>query len=267
MHLHDFFVTLIALHIIGGVPGLISFWVPVLTKKGGTNHRLWGRVFTFSMLFTGTMAVAMATTTLIAPLPTHPQLAEHPEFSDPALIRGIFGWMMLYLAILTINLAWHGWRVLKNKDNHSGNRGSVNLFLQFALFTSALNCAVQGILIGQLMMVGISFVGFAAFGTNMVFIMQPRPARYEWQLEHIKAIVGAGISVYTAFLAFGAVRLMPALALAPVLWAIPLVTGLIIIIHHRRAVRTRFTGSQSPPQSLFNTLRKVFSVAGVKKSQ
>ncbi|MEM9668016.1 MAG: hypothetical protein AAF950_03750 [Pseudomonadota bacterium] len=265
MHVHDLFVTLVILHIIGGVPGLISFWIPVFSKKGGKAHRISGKVFTFSMLFTGTMAVGMATTTLIAPLPTHPKLVDHPEFYNPAFIRGIFGWMMLYLAILTINLAWHGWRVLKHKVEHPRNKGPFNLFLQFALFFSALNCAVQGILIGQVMMVGISFVGFAAFGTNMVFIMQPTPARYEWQLEHIKAIVGAGISVYTAFLAFGAVRLMPALALAPVLWAFPLITGLAIIIHHRRAVRRRFTGSQSPPQSMVHTLRKFSSVGELKK--
>ncbi|MEO0881315.1 MAG: hypothetical protein AAFY34_01165 [Pseudomonadota bacterium] len=267
MHLHDFFVTLVILHIIGGVPGLISFWVPVLTKKGGKSHRFWGKVFTFSMLFTGTIAVGMSTTTLIAPLPTHPKLAEHPELYDPAFIRGIFGWMMLYLAILTINLAWHGWRVLKNKSDHMANRGPFSVFLQFALLVSALNCAVQGVLIGQIMMVGISFVGFAAFATNMVFIMQSEPARYEWQLEHIKAIVGAGISVYTAFLAFGAVRLMPALALAPVLWAFPLVTGLAIIIYHRRAVRTRHTGSTSPPQSMLDTLRKFSPTGAMKKPQ
>ncbi|MEM7660688.1 MAG: hypothetical protein AAF292_00460 [Pseudomonadota bacterium] len=266
LHVHEFFVTLVILHIIGGVPGLISFWVPVLTKKGGKSHVFWGKVFTISMLFTGTVAVGMSTTTLIAPLPTHPGLAEHPELYDASFIRGIFGWMMLYLAILTINLAWHGWRVLKNRRDHKTNRGAFSLFLQFALLISSLNCAIQGLLIGQVMMVGISFVGIAAFATNMVFIMQDTPARYEWQLEHIKAIVGAGISVYTAFLAFGAVRLMPSLALAPVLWAFPLVTGLAIIIYHRRAVRTRFTGSKSPPQSMLNTLRKFWLSGEAKKT-
>jgi hypothetical protein len=57
--------------------------------------------------------------------------------------------------------------------------------------------------------------------------------------EHIKALVGAGISVYTAFFAFGAVRLLPELALTPGLWAVPLVVGLTLIIYHRRAVSLR----------------------------
>jgi hypothetical protein len=44
--------------------------------------------------------------------------------------------------------------------------------------------------------------------------------------------VGCGISVYTAFMAFGSLRIMPELALHPVLWAIPLVTGVSIIVWH-----------------------------------
>jgi hypothetical protein len=52
-----------------------------------------------------------------------------------------------------------------------------------------------------------------------------------WQKEHLKALVGAGISVYTAFSAFGSVRLMPALALSPALWSVPLAIGLAIILY------------------------------------
>lgn len=244
MSIHHFFELLIGLHIVGGVPGLISFWAPVLSKKGGGIHRFWGRVFTVSMLFTGTIAVAMACTTLSAPLPTHPHLVEHPEFSDPALIRGIFGWMMLYLAILTINLAWYGWRCVRNKTAHEKNRDAINVGLQVLLAAAAVNCAIQGVLIGQMMMVGISLVGVAAAATNLWFMMRANPAPYEWLLEHIKAIVGAGISVYTAFFAFGAVRLMPELALTPALWAAPLTVGLILIFYHRHTVRSKFEPSK-----------------------
>ena len=47
---------------------------------------------------------------------------------------------------------------------------------------------------------------------------------------------GAGISVYTAFFAFGAVRFIPELALQPGLWAVPLIVGLTLIIYHQRVV-------------------------------
>jgi drug/metabolite transporter (DMT)-like permease len=94
-------------------------------------------------------------------------------------------------------------------------------------------------MIGQFLMVGISFVGFATVATNLNFLFKKKPGPLDWQLEHIKALVGAGISVYTAFLAFGAVRFMPSIALSPILWAIPLVTGVSIIIYQQQKVKRR----------------------------
>ncbi|MEL6506253.1 MAG: hypothetical protein AAFR29_01340 [Pseudomonadota bacterium] len=237
MSTHHLFDLLILGHITTGAPGLISFWVPVLSRKGSRSHKFWGKAFTIMMLITGCFAVAMASMTLIYPVATHPQLMNHPEFSDPRLIRGIFGWMMLYLAILTINLAWYGWLAVRHKRQHAGNMAWHNVCLQIILFIASVNCAIQGILIGQLMMVGISFVGFATVGTNLWFILNRAPTPRTWLLEHIKALVGTGISVYTAFFAFGAVRYVPQLALNPVLWAVPLVTGLALILYHQYKVR------------------------------
>jgi hypothetical protein len=90
------------------------------------------------------------------------------------------------------------------------------------------------------LMMGISFVGFATVITNLRFMLRQRPGPQEWLLEHVKALVGAGISVYTAFFAFGAVRLVPQLALTPVLWGIPLVVGLTLIVYHQRRLLRSF---------------------------
>ena len=60
--------------------------------------------------------------------------------------------------------------------------------------------------------------------------------------QHIKCLVGAGISVYTAFFAFGAVRFIPELALQPGLWAVPLIVGLALIIYHQRVVTRPLRG-------------------------
>lgn len=237
---YTIFKILVAMHIVSGSVGLVSFWVPVAARKGGGLHRRWGRVFVHSMLVTGCVAVGISATTLYAPVETHPHLADVPGLSDPAVIKGIFGWMMLYLAVLTVNLAWYGKLCIENKRNHSDNRVWHNVLLQFLLLVAALNCLVQGWLIGQFLMIGISMIGFATVATNVWFMMKRTPWQFDWQLEHIKGLVGAGISVYTAFFAFGAVRLMPELALTPALWAVPLVTGLSLIIYHQYQVRKRY---------------------------
>jgi hypothetical protein len=110
MSAHDLFKFLVCIHILTGATGLVSFWVPIVARKGGMTITGAGAgCFTAMMVVTGMVAVGISLTTLYAPLATHPHLAHHPAFSDPALISMIFGWMMLYLAVLTINLAWYGW--------------------------------------------------------------------------------------------------------------------------------------------------------------
>lgn len=232
------FYGFVLAHIATGAVGLITFWIAVLSKKGAPAHIRWGRVFNWMMLATGTIAIAISTCTLLSPMATHPHMP--PELNDPATIRGIFGWMMLYLAILTINLAWYGWQAVLNKRDHPKNLEWRNVALQGVVIAAAANCAFQGWLINQPLMMGISMIGFATGATNLYFLYKPNRQPHDWLKEHVKALVGAGISVYTAFFAFGAVRMMPELALNPLLWAVPLVTGLSIILYHWYNISRRF---------------------------
>ncbi len=68
---HEFiwpFHAVVLAHIVTGSVGLVAFWVPVVAKKGGQRHRTWGKVFTASMLLTGTIAMGIASLTLSDPL-------------------------------------------------------------------------------------------------------------------------------------------------------------------------------------------------------
>lgn len=233
------FHTLVSIHIVTGALGLVSFWVPIFARKGGGAHRVWGRRFVWLMLITGTVAVGISSTTVLHPVATHPHLMSHPDFGTASSIRAIFGWMMLYLAILTVNLAWYGRLCTLHKRDQKAQRSWHNMALQIILTVASANCLWQGYRVGQPLMMGISIVGFATVATNLHWLYRPRPGPLDWQLEHIKALVGAGISVYTAFMAFGAVRYVPALALTPALWSVPLITGLILIIYHQHQVRQR----------------------------
>jgi len=235
------FEAFVIAHIVTGSVGLVAFWVPVIGRKGGDVHRRFGRVFTFTMLATGVAAIGISTATLIAPLETHPHL------DDAAFVRGIFGWMMLYLAVLTINLAWYGWLCITVKRDRAAMRTPVNLVLQVGLTLLSVNCVAHGILIGQPLMIGISGIGFATVATNLYHMYRPAPHPLGWLSEHVKALVGAGISVYTAFFAFGAVRIMPEIALNPVLWSVPLITGLAIILYHRRGILKKRAGKKAAP--------------------
>jgi hypothetical protein len=220
------FEHLVMVHIVVGAFGLLAFWVPVIGRKGAAAHRLWGRWFAWAMLVNGVLAAGMAACTLIEPLPTHPKL------TDAAMVRGVFGWMMLYLGVLTASLAWHSLEVVKNKANHAADRAPHNLAMQGATIVTALNCLIHGLILGQPIMIAMPFIGFASAATNIWFMLKPNPPRLDYVIEHFKAGVGAGISVYTAFLAFGAVRYAPEHALNPVYWSVPCIIGLAIIFWH-----------------------------------
>lgn len=229
------FDAFLFVHITTGAIGLVLFWIPVLGKKGDQTHRRVGQWYARLMLVTATMAFGMGMTTLLNPLPTHPKQVAlgWPDWR----IEGIFGWMMLYLAILTVHLVWHGIVTIRNRRSHAANRHPANVALNVMVILAALVCAWRGWLISERLMMGISVVGVASGLTNLWFIYQASPSRMAYQLEHVKSIVGSGISVYTAFMAFGFVRLHPEGALDPRMWAIPLVIGLILIIYHQTRIR------------------------------
>ncbi len=227
------------MHIVTGSVGLVSLWIPLLTKKGNKLHKKSGLIFVYSMLATGTIATGISTCTLLAPVDTHPHLLNHPDFGDGQTIRVIFGWMMLYLAFLTINLAWYGWRCVTTKNDRKANRRWEQNISQVILLILSLNAMYHGLVNDVLLVAGISFVGIATVATNLWFLYKPKAKPIDWLLEHIKGLVGAGISVYTAFLAFGAVRLLPEAALTPFLWSIPLITGLTIIIYQQYQVKRK----------------------------
>ncbi|MCZ8132041.1 MAG: hypothetical protein O9284_12190 [Steroidobacteraceae bacterium] len=242
--MHDAFRLFVALHIATGSIGLLAFWVPVVGRKGGDAHRRWGRVFTWSMLATGAAAVGISTCTILDPLGTHPHLVgSHSE----VWIRDVFGWMMLCLAVLTVNLAWYGWLCVKNARDHRANREWRNLALQAALLAAAANCAWQAWATRMPLLYGVAVLGFATVATNLWFLYSPRPPPGMWLKEHVKALVGAGISVYTAFMAFGLVRTVPSLALHPALWAVPLTIGLGLILYHRWDIGRKYARTVPPP--------------------
>lgn len=221
------FDTLVALHIVTGTVGLVAMWVPIVGRKGGAVHRRWGTVFVRALSATGLLAVGISLVTLTWPLQTH------TFWDDAPLIRGLFGWMMLYLATLTLMLCRYGVLCIRHRREHRRLREPLNLALQLATFITAVNCAWHGWQLGQPLMMGIAVIGVASAVLNLHYMYRAAPPANEWLIQHTRGVVGAGISVYTAFFAFGAVNLLPAIALNPILWATPCTLGIALLLYHQ----------------------------------
>jgi heme/copper-type cytochrome/quinol oxidase subunit 1 len=110
------FEVIVVAHIITGTIGLVSFWVPIATRKGAANHRKWGRIACYAFLGAGGLAIAMALLSLYGPE------QRIPSITDRDLFAGLFGWMMLYLGCLTIGFVDYGLAVVKHARNRTALR-------------------------------------------------------------------------------------------------------------------------------------------------
>ncbi len=222
MHL---FETLIVLHVIAGTIGLAAFWVPIASRKGASNHRKWGRIACYGFVAAGALAVAMALLSLFGPE------ERLPSVTDRALFDGLFGWMMLYLGILTIGFVDYGLAVVRHARSREALRAPRYQLVIAAVIASALYCGFYGARIGEVLMVAVAFLGVAAMGLQQVFIWRPHVASPQAYVgEHFRALIGMGISAYTAFMAVGLIRWVPEQVFNPLVWAGPSVIGVGLIV-------------------------------------
>lgn len=237
--MYPIFMIFVSVHIASGAIGLLTFWLAVLSRKGGPAHRRYGGLFARALLVAGSAALAMSLCSLAAPIDTHPSFVAAGMSRET--LTNIFGWLMLYLSVFTLALVWHGRASVRLKNDHLAHRAVLPIGLQIATIMAGANCIWHGVLIGQPLMISFPFIGIIFAVLTLRFIATAKPPRLAYLNEHVKGIVGAAISVYTAFMNFGMVRLIPSLTFNPLLWAVPLSVGLGIIIYHvlrlRRAAR------------------------------
>ncbi|UAB77931.1 hypothetical protein INR77_14335 [Erythrobacter sp. SCSIO 43205] len=222
MHL---FEILIVMHVITGLTGLIAFWVPIVAKKGAVNHRRWGRICAYGFIGAGTLAVIMALISLYGPE------ERIPSITDRVLFDGLFGWMMLYLGLLTIGFADYGLAVVKHSRNREALREARYQIVIAAVLVSAAYCFWYGFHIGEMLMMAVAVLGIAAMSIQELFIWRKSsPSRKAYVGEHFRALIGMGISAYTAFMSVGLIRYIPEHVFNPLVWALPSTVGVALII-------------------------------------
>lgn len=222
MHL---FEALIVLHVIAGLTGLIAFWVPIATKKGAANHRKWGRIACHAFMAAGALAAAMAMLSLYAPD------GRHPTITDRTVFEGLFVWMMLFLGLLTIGFADYGLSVVKHARRREALRRPRYQLVMVSVILSALYCGYFGVMIGNALMIAVAFLGVVAMTLQQVFVWRTAPPRSNAYIgEHFRALIGMGISAYTAFMSVGLIRWVPEEVFNPLIWAGPSIVGVSLII-------------------------------------
>jgi uncharacterized membrane protein len=206
MTLPIFFKILLGIHIIAGSLGLILGTIIVLLKKGNGLHKLLGKIFAYSMLATGCLALILAV--------IHPN-----QF-------------LFMVGIFTIALTATGWRYLYLKKIPQGQKP---LLLDWVILVSTALFGIVFIIMGVqgLMQQNYFSIIPLIFGWRALAMAYTDYKIYKgkithnnyWLLFHLQRMMGAYIASLTAFMVVNATNrlnyvawLLPAIIIVPLIF-------------------------------------------------
>jgi hypothetical protein len=177
IHMH-LFKSLLIIHIAAGTIAFIVAPVAMIVKKGGTNHRRWGKVFFWSM------TVVAATAAIMAPM--------HENM------------FLTLVAVFSFYLAFSGFRaVYRKKTYHTGRAAALDWI--FALLNGVFSFTL--IVFGILKLpnsFGIISIVFGFLGTSLsvrdIFtFIKPSKVKSKWFFDHMTGMIAAYIAAMSAF--------------------------------------------------------------------
>ncbi len=216
-NIEAFFRIMLWLHIAGGTSALINGLGAMFTAKGSKIHRLFGRIYFWSMTTVFVSALILS----IGHNKTF--LLMVAFFSYYFTVRG---YRILYLKNLgsTQKATWVDWTI-------STVAGAFILFLYI--------WGAYALVFGETM--GIVAIVFGAIGTTFLFqdIRQfnRKPEKMHWWYGHISSMGASYISAVTAFVVVNIT--IPGFAWA--LWIIPSIIGGSLIGRTIRKYKAKFT--------------------------
>lgn len=228
--------VLFFIHIIVGSMALLLFWVPIATKKGGLDHRRFGRHYVNVMYAVAASGALMALMVIYAPLVIKYQLiSEGTNTEQLALKLRAFWSFLLYLSLLTFVNVRHGILVLKNKIQHTNMRQWPHLASIGLLLVGGLMLISLGIIYSNTLHIVFGLLGVVQAIQKGRFCLAKSVTANRWLVEHLSAFMGSGIAAYTAFFAFGGRSMFGELGQWQIVfWIAPGVIGSIAITRMSR---------------------------------
>ena len=220
------------IHIAAGTVALAAFWVPLFARKGGPVHRRAGWIYLIAMAVSVGLATGMVALLLAAPAVVLPQ-------APPAEVRR-FASFLIILPLLTLTGAWQGIGALRGFAGSPLTRAVNGVLVAAGVVELALAVTLGSFLHGVFGVIAlVSARGNLGWARRKAAAASPARARIA---EHLTAMLATGIAVHTAFLLFGARRIVPGLAQGSwvwLLWVAPTVVGVLAGLLWSRRVTMR----------------------------
>lgn len=204
-------------HIIGGFTALFVFWIPIVTRKGSKIHTRVGWLYVAAMTAVSISAFYMGI-----------YRVTWNAGSDADAIP--FSWFLIFIAILSAAAAWYGIRVLRFKRRKAPHRGTIDLLFPSLLTSSALAIIVYGWMIDFPLLKYFPLLGIFLGVTQLIYWLTVPKRLSHWIVEHLIGMITCCIATVTAFVVFGAPRLLGIEAVNLILWFLPTILLVPLII-------------------------------------
>lgn len=226
-------------HVAAGFIGLAAFWVPIFTRKGAAQHKLFGKIFKYSAYIV-LGAAGLAVCLHAINFSNHGMsISEHA--SD-------YGFMIFlgYLALVTFIILRHGQLVLQHKPGLASMNNWPNRFFAGLAIASSLMIIAFALVYNpsnKIILYALSPIGISSGIGIFKAIRGQRTEKKAWFYEHLGAMLGCGIAFHTAFAVFGASRIFDlglsgAWSVLP--WIAPTLIGIPATIIWTRHYKQRF---------------------------
>ena len=210
-------------HIVLGFVGLVAWWVPVLTKKGGERHKLFGKIFAFCAYFVAGSAMLTPPIRIGRALADGASITENPEG---------FGFLIFlaYLGLVTFALTRHAVQTVRTRRDPDSIRTPFHIALGIAPTAGSVVVVASALLLWSsisIIMLLLSPLGLFISADILKYIYRRETARRAWFYAHMGAMLGAGIAFHTAFLVFGSRLFVSPDILGPLNWLPWVLPGMI----------------------------------------
>ena len=210
---------LLTFHIVVGSLSLITFWIPIFTKKGGDMHLKVGKLYVILMWMVVISAFLLCTLNL---------------FRGRYISAAFLG----YLSVITAHPLWYGIVVLKHKQNLPKQAKIIKAIFNWMLFLGGVGLLLWSFIL-KVQGPAILLMIFGSIGviSSVPIVFSKKEAKVNWLFDHIQGMVTTGIAAYTAFFAFGGGTFFSHLfsgSLVAIPWILPTVIGVYVIKRYKR---------------------------------
>lgn len=226
-------------HITAGFIGLTAYWIPIFAKKGGLNHRRFGKIFVNA----GYVVVAAAVLSISTRAVRYGMNGK--TFEQLQSFWG-FAIFLLYLSLVTFVSLRFAVIVLREKKDPARLGTAFNKALGYGAIAGSLAVIAYALIIQppvMIVLLALSPIGLLVGPQILAYFKGKETSKRAWWYSHMGAMIGAGIAFHTAFLVFGVTRLFDIglsgpLAFVP--WVLPTLIGVPANIIWERYYRRKF---------------------------